>query len=269
MEQAEKKEREEATVEYKRIPVDSVSQGEHGLRRVASEKGMEELRLSIARYGVLVPIVVTEKETGYDLVCGRRRVLCAQALAMAEIPALVVKASEEWQSWACLTENRVREQVNPVDEGVWMQQEMVKQGINQRALAERLQVSEQYVGQRLSTMRWPDDVREAVLEGVISFAVGRELWQITEEMHRRHLLRVAAVSGCTARQAADWRRAWLREQAESLPELSGEAEPDAAAEPGVAAGRCVMCQADLQEGEGCEVRVCETCKNAVGLAATG
>lgn len=268
MEQPKEEKREQPEVEFRSIPLDAVSEGKFRLRQVGDERRMEELRLSIVKRGVLVPIVVAETEEGFELICGRRRVLCARAAKLAEIPAMIVKASAEWRAWACLTENIVREQVNPVDVGLWLSQIMEQEGINQRTLAERLQVSEQYVGQRLTTMKWSDDVREAVLEGQIGFAVGRELWQISEESHRRHLLRVAAVSGCTARQAADWRRAWQREQAEFFPERAS-AEGVAAAElDQEAEGQCVMCQAELTDGEGHQITVCDTCKKAVQLSSS-
>ena len=195
--------------------------------------------------------------------------MCAQALSLAEVPALVVKASAEWRAWACLTENRVREQVNPVDEGLWMDEVMKEQGINQRTLAERLEVSEQYVGQRLSTMRWPDDVREAVLEGKISFAVGRELWQITEEEHRKHLLRVAMVSGCTARQAGDWKRAWQRERELGYPEREGVSGEVGVEEREPVEGPCSLCHGPIEAGTGASLPVCDTCREAARLASSG
>lgn len=268
MEEPKEEPREEPEVEFRSIPLDVVSEGKFRLRQVGDEARMEELRLSIVKRGVLVPIVVAETKRGFELICGRRRVICARAAKLAVIPAMVVKASKQWRAWACLTENRVREQVNPVDEGLWLAEIMKEEGINQRTMAERLQVSEQYVGQRLSTMKWADDVREAVLRGHVTFAVGRELWQITEEIHRRHLLRVAAVSGCTARQAADWRRAWQREQAEFFPERAAAEGTDQAELDQEAEGQCGMCQAELADGEGHQIMVCDTCKKAVQLSSS-
>ncbi len=268
MEEPKEEEREEPEVEFRSIPLDAVKEGKLRLRNVGDERKMEELRLSISQRGVLIPIVVAETEAGFKLIAGRRRLICARAVKLATIPAMVVKASKEWRAWACLTENRVREQVNPVDEGLWLAEIMKEQGVNQRALAERLNVSEQYVGQRLTTLKWPDDVRTAVLQQQIGFAVGRELWQITEEEHRRHLLRVAAVSGCTARQAGDWRRAWQREQEESFPETGGASGIEPAELDGDVPCSCAMCQRSLAEGKGHVVHLCDTCRSAVLLASS-
>lgn len=262
------KDTKQPAAELREIPLDAVREGKLRLRNVGDEEKMEDLRLSISQRGVLIPIVVRELKKGFELICGRRRTICARAVGLATIPAMVVKASKEWAAWACLTENRVREQVNPVDEALWLAEVMKRDKISQRTLAERLNVSEQYVGQRLSTLHWPGDVREAVLQQEISFSVGRELCQITEESHRKHLLRIASTSGCTARQAGDWRRAWLREQSGSECEGNGAAGIEPGELDRAAPGSCSMCGADDTKGKGQQVYLCETCSKAVRLASS-
>jgi len=193
------------------IPVDSVVEPKGVLRRVVDEARLAELRESIRVHGVLVPITVAESGDRYELVCGLRRLRAVRELGLAEIPAVVVEKSGSWRAWAMLTENRIREAVNPVDEAVWFSEQVKSTAASQHEVARSLGVSPEYLSQRLGILRWPGEVRSALGEGLIAFAVGRELAAIADEQWRAQALRSAVFGGCSARQAAEWRRAAARE----------------------------------------------------------
>lgn len=127
--------------ELREVPVDVVRAPANPMRRVASEEALSELRADIRRNGILVPLLVTEEGDGYRLVAGLRRLTCARSLGLATVPALVVERDERWRSYATLAENRLREDVNPVDEGLWMAA-LVEGGTYTRGeLADMLSVS--------------------------------------------------------------------------------------------------------------------------------
>jgi len=189
------------------IPVDVIKEPEMLLRKLASSEGMAELLRSIAERGVLVPVIVEETKEGYRLIAGRRRYLCARQLKLATIPAMVVKESDEWKQWATLAENRVREAVNVYDEALWLAEVVKLRDVAQGEVAKSMGVSEGWVSQRLGVLKWPYDVRQALMEGDVSFGVGRELAGIKSDGARSQALRMAKIAGCSVRQAAQWRRA--------------------------------------------------------------
>lgn len=154
----------------KEIALDAIERPSAELRRTGSESGMEALRTSIRDHGVLVPIIVQGGGDKYSLVAGKRRVMCAQSLGMATIPAIVVEQTADWQAWAMSAENRLREDVNPVDEANWMAAQMERLECSAQALADILDVSPSYVSQRLASRNWPDEVREPLSQGLISFS---------------------------------------------------------------------------------------------------
>jgi len=123
------------------IPLDAVSVPEHPLRRLASEELMDSLRSSIRARGVLQPVIVRRQGKRYELVAGLRRVMCARSVGLATIPAVVVRADEEWALWARVAENRLREAVNPLDMAQHLQREMLRTGLNEAQMAKILQVS--------------------------------------------------------------------------------------------------------------------------------
>jgi len=224
------------------IPVDSVQVPGDRLRKLVDSVALAELTQSIRVHGVLVPITVADAGEHYELVCGYRRLLAVRELALAEIPAVIVERGGAWRQWATLTENKVREPVNAVDEALWFQSIVESTPTSQHEVARNLGVSPEYLSQRLGVLRWPGEVRAALAESLISFAVAREIAAIGDEQWRAQALKAAVFSGCTARQAAEWRRASLRETGAAAPsgnipaQQSGSSPKSLAQRVGVLAG---------------------------------
>jgi ParB family chromosome partitioning protein len=245
--------------------VDCIVEGRVLLRRSASEEGMESLRRSISQRGILVPLILAEEGKKYRLVCGRRRLLCARSLELATVPALVVKCGREWRRWAMAVENREREEINPYDEALWLRDVLGAAKVTQRELSAELGVDESYVSQRLSMLEWPEELRSAVASGDISFSVGRELALITDDGRRKSLLVVAVEGGCSARQAAAWRREW---EASLLPPglslVEGIRGPGGA-DAGGSEHTCALCHSSIPEAQVRTLIVCDACSEAAGL----
>lgn len=253
----------ESDRELKRIPVDSLAEPSRAIRRLADADAMEELRRSVAEHGVLVPLVVVEKGERFEVVAGYRRLLAARAAGLVDVPCVVIPGGAAEEAWAMFVENRLREGINPLDEALWLNELIQESGESNRDLAARLGVSESWVSQRLSLLMWPEDVKSGVAEGWLSFTVGRELAQIGDERRRRQVLRMAKVSGCTARQAADWRRAWQAEQgALTIDSQGGEYRQPG--DPGETVEvRCELCVQVVPEYEQRVLVLCPACKASV------
>lgn len=244
---------------YKVISLDTLKV-EMGLARSSvSESGMEELRKSVAARGVLVPILVAEEKEGYRVIAGARRAVAAKEAGLAMVPAIVVDAERSWEWWAKLAENELREALNAYDLATWLKALLDESGQSQAELASALGVSEPWVSQRLALLSWPPDVRDAVRVGKLSYAVGRELAAVSEDSAREGYLRSAVVSGCTVRQAAQWRRGWEASKAGKQPSVVAElpsVEPSG--EPG-AVRECAVCRERKPEGELLMLVLCKTC----------
>ncbi|MBA4417823.1 MAG: hypothetical protein C0392_07925 [Syntrophus sp. (in: bacteria)] len=73
---------------------------------------------SINNRGVLEPVLVTQKDDKYLLLCGERRYLAAQNLSHESIPARIVNAVTQKDEILAIqiTENLQREDLNPIDQ---------------------------------------------------------------------------------------------------------------------------------------------------------
>ncbi|MBA7612646.1 Nucleoid occlusion protein [subsurface metagenome] len=198
---------EKQTLDYQLIPLDAIRFPEFALRRVPDQAALDELTQSIRERGVLVPIIVRENSEGYLLIAGARRVHAARAAGLVRIPACVVAPELHWEFWARLVENRLREPLNALDEAMYVAELISTQKYSQKEVAGLLGVGANWVSQRVGMLEWPPEVIEAVRSGKIGFAVARELAGISSTEHRRVSVEQAVRSGCSVRQAAEWRKA--------------------------------------------------------------
>jgi len=83
-----------------------------------TSESFKALMESIKNKGVLEPVLVTQKDDKYLLLCGERRFLAAQKLGHESIPARIVNAvTEKGEILAIqLVENLQREDLNPIDQ---------------------------------------------------------------------------------------------------------------------------------------------------------
>ena len=86
-------------------------------RQVFDELKINELSLSIAKHGILSPILVRETGAGgYELIAGERRLRAAKKAGLQTAPCLVDNAEDQLSLELALIENLQREDLNPVEE---------------------------------------------------------------------------------------------------------------------------------------------------------
>lgn len=241
------------------LPVDLIRVEDKPLRTLMTDAGMEELRRSIREHGVLVPISVVTAGAEFRLVAGLRRVMACRALGLATIPALVEGMSESEISWARFAENRIREEVSPLDEGLYIVERLNREGVTQADIAAELDVSEGWVSQRVGILRWPPEVQDALGRRGISFGVARELAGIPDLGRRKHFLRFAELGGCSVRQAAEWRRQAARASALQGEVGGTEAQPEGEGGEGLVEEGCFICERQIGLAGGRYLMVCESC----------
>ena len=88
----------------KEIPVDKIIPNPYQPRKVFSINALEELSKSIKEYGVLQPITVRQKENGYELVAGERRLRAAKLAELKTIPAIINNMSDQYSAVLALLE---------------------------------------------------------------------------------------------------------------------------------------------------------------------
>lgn len=79
-------------------------------RKYFDEKRLDNLKQSIAKYGLIHPVTVRSAGRGeFELIAGERRFRACELLGMEEIPAFIVNAEERMSALMSLSENLSRE----------------------------------------------------------------------------------------------------------------------------------------------------------------
>lgn len=84
-------------------------------RKQFDSASLEDLAASIGEHGVVQPIVVTPKGSGYQIVAGERRFRAAKLINLDKIPALVRTLSDQHKLEISLIENLQRKDLNAME----------------------------------------------------------------------------------------------------------------------------------------------------------
>ena len=118
------------------IPVGRIQPNPFQPRLDFDKKELESLKTSIAKEGVLQPILVRQRDSVYQLVAGERRFRAAEALGLKSIPAIINDVPDEKLLELALIENLHREDLNPVDTAKAFRQLLNLKGWTQETLAQ-------------------------------------------------------------------------------------------------------------------------------------
>ena len=101
----------------KEIDLNQIQPNRFQPRQAFDEGKMNELSLSIAKHGILSPILVRETGAGgYELIAGERRLRAAKKAGLQTAPCLVDSAEDQLSLELALIENLQREDLNPIEE---------------------------------------------------------------------------------------------------------------------------------------------------------
>jgi ParB family chromosome partitioning protein len=180
------------------IPISDITPNPFQPRKHFDAGTLDELKTSIAEYGVLVPIIVRRREDGYELVAGERRWRASAALLRPTIPA-IVRASDDRQTLEfAIVENLQRENLNPLEEAAGFQYLIEEYGLTQEEVARRVGKSRAAVANTLRLLGLPDAIKLMLVDGRLSAGHARALLAISE-VNRGPLAERAVSEGLTVR----------------------------------------------------------------------
>lgn len=160
----------------KSLPVASISALPGNPRKHFDEDALEELAASIAKRGVIQPIIVRPRGNGqYQLVAGERRWRAAQKARLHEIPALVRELDDREVMALALIENLQREDLNPVEEARAYQRLADEEGMTQAEIARMVEKSRSHVANIQRLLGLPAAVLDLVEGGKLSMGHARAL----------------------------------------------------------------------------------------------
>lgn len=137
---------------------------------------LEELKQSIAEKGVVQPITVRRKDSGYQLVSGERRLRAVKELGYETIPAYIIRVdSDDEMLELALIENIQREDLNPIDVAHAYQRLISECNLTQEQVAQRVGKDRSTVTNFLRLLKLPVEIQESVRRGELTTGHARAL----------------------------------------------------------------------------------------------
>jgi len=167
----------------RQVPVDRISPNPHQPRRNFDESSLDELKQSIAEYGVLVPVIVREREGGYELVAGERRWRACAALQKPTIPAIVRRCDDRDSLEVAIIENLQRENLNPLEEAAGFAALIDEYNFTQDEVAKRVGKGRPSIANALRLLTLPEAIKAMLVDGRLSAGHAKALLGAAE--HQR------------------------------------------------------------------------------------
>ncbi len=159
-----------------KIELEKIKANPYQPRQVFDENQLKALSVSIKRKGVFQPILVQKlSNDNYQLIAGERRMRASKLAGLKEIPAIITDFTPEEQLEIAIVENVQRENLNPIEEAEGYKRLMNEFNHTQEQLAEIIGKSRSHIANILRLLSLPDDVKQMIQNGEISFGHARAL----------------------------------------------------------------------------------------------
>jgi ParB family transcriptional regulator, chromosome partitioning protein len=184
---------------FAEVPVESVKANPKQPRQVFDEEALAELTHSVREFGVLQPIVVRERDGGYELIMGERRLRASQAAGLETVPAIIRDTADDELLRDALLENIHRAQLNALEEAAAYQQLLEEFGATHEELATRIGRSRSQVSNTIRLLNLPVAVQRRVAAGVLSAGHARALLSLDDRDAQEELAGRIVAEGLSVR----------------------------------------------------------------------
>jgi ParB family chromosome partitioning protein len=161
--------------ELREIAIDSIEPNSEQPRTNFKDSAIEELAQSIRENGIVQPIVVRRKGTGYELVAGERRWRAAQRAGLKRITSIVREISDSKMLELALIENIQRQELNAIEEAKAYKKLIETLGLTQEMVAGRVGKDRTFITGHLRLLKLPEDIQHLVEEEKITVGHARAL----------------------------------------------------------------------------------------------
>ena len=169
-------------------------------RKVFDEDALAELADSIAKHGVIQPLLVRPMPDGsYQLVAGERRWRASRMAGLTEVPVVINELSDDEAMALALIENLQREDLNAIEEAQGIKALIDTLSLTQDEAAERVGKSRPAIANALRLLKLPDSVIALVSDGKLSPGHARALLGFRDEQDIIETADIVIEKGLTVR----------------------------------------------------------------------
>ena len=140
------------------LPLGAIRPNPAQPRSVFDAAGLQELAASIRQYGVLQPLSVRKKGSGFELVAGERRLRAAGLAGLREVPCLLVSADDQDAGLLALVENLQRRDLDYIEQAQGLARLMQQYHLTQEQAARRVGKSQSAIANKLRLLKLSEPV---------------------------------------------------------------------------------------------------------------
>ena len=179
------------------LPLGAIRPNPAQPRSVFDAAGLQELAASIRQYGVLQPLSVRKKGSGFELVAGERRLRAAGLAGLREVPCLLVTADDQDAGLLALVENLQRRDLDYIEQAQGLARLMQQYRLTQEQAARRVGKSQSAIANKLRLLKLSEPVLALLRASGLSERHARALLRIEDEAAQLRLVRLIAENGWT------------------------------------------------------------------------
>ena len=191
------------------LKINDISPNEGQPRKDFAEDALQELADSIKENGVIQPIIVQKKGTGYRIVAGERRWRASRLAGLKLIPAIVRELTDQQTMEQALIENLQREDLNPLEEAYAMQNLLKTHKLSQEQLAKRLGKPRATVANTVRLINIDESLQDFIRNGDLSAGHAKALLSLKNPEDQRKAADVIIAKDMTVRQAEEYVKSYI------------------------------------------------------------
>lgn len=182
------------------LPISEIKPNKGQPRKTFRPEELAELADSIKQNGILQPLLVRKKGSGYEIVAGERRYQAAKAAGLSEVPVVIREISDDEVFKLALIENLQRSDLSPLEEAQGYRQLIKEKGLTQEELAKILSKSRSAITNTLRLLDLPEEVQRLVEEGKLTAGHARAILAVPSEEGRIQLAQKVVEERLSVRQ---------------------------------------------------------------------
>lgn len=186
------------------VPIGDILVNPNQPRRTFDTVEMQELVHSIAKHGILQPLVVRQLEGGqYELIAGERRMRAARQLGWERVPCVVRRGitADSSRLQLALIENLQRQDLNSVEEAMAYQQLNEEYGMTHDEIGEKVGRSRVSITNTIRILQLPAEIQRGLIGGKISAGHARAILMIPDPEKQQRFYNHVVDEGLTVRRA--------------------------------------------------------------------
>lgn len=160
---------------YRMVSTDLLKPNPSQPRKHFEQDALEELAESIRENGVIQPLIVREKNGGFEIVAGERRWRAAKIAKLEKLPVVVRTATDQDVAELTLIENIQREDLDPIEEAEAYQKLAERFGLTHEEIARKTGKNRSVITNQLRLLKLSQNAKKALVSGAITVGHARAL----------------------------------------------------------------------------------------------